>query len=101
MRLLYAGLLPVAGPSRLALGQRPRLSRGYSSPRVLRVLGLESSADDSCAAIVTSDRQVLSNVVIKQHDINKKNGGIHPIEAQEAHMCNIVSLPPLSTDRSH
>lgn len=38
--------------------------------RPFRVLALESSADDSCAAIVSSDRKVWSNVVVKQHLIH-------------------------------
>ncbi len=40
------------------------LHHGYS--RRLTVLALESSADDTCAAVVTSDRKILSNVVINQ-----------------------------------
>lgn len=35
--------------------------------RNFTVLALESSADDTCAAVVTSERKVLSNVVISQH----------------------------------
>lgn len=58
--------------------------------RPLRVLAVESSADDACAAIVTSDREILANVVNKQHHINKKYGGIHPIKAQETHMVDVV-----------
>lgn len=34
--------------------------------RYVTVLALESSADDSCAAVVTSEREILSNIVIKQ-----------------------------------
>ena len=34
--------------------------------RHLTVLALESSADDTCAAVVSDDRTVLSNVVISQ-----------------------------------
>ena len=37
---------------------------GYK--RTFTVLAFESSADDTCAAVVNSDRQILSNVVIKQ-----------------------------------
>lgn len=33
------------------------------------VLALESSADDTCASVVTSSREILSNVVVKQHDM--------------------------------
>ncbi|KAH9924444.1 uncharacterized protein B0H18DRAFT_1012226 [Fomitopsis serialis] len=36
--------------------------------KVLTVLGVETSADDSCAAVVTSDRRILSNVVIRQDE---------------------------------
>lgn len=54
------------------------------------MLALESSADDSCASIVNSNREILSNVVIKQHHLNVKHGGIHPLEAQHAHERNVV-----------
>ncbi|KAK4053766.1 Mitochondrial tRNAs modification protein [Microbotryomycetes sp. JL201] len=60
------------------ISNRPRL-----------VLGLESSADDSCAAVVSSERQVLSNIVIKQGQLLKQYGGIHPKHAQEAHQKNL------------
>ena len=35
--------------------------------RRFTVLALETSADDTCAAIITSSREILSNVVMKQH----------------------------------
>ena len=41
------------------------------------VLALESSADDTCAAIVTSTRKILSNVVIKQNRMSVFNFQIH------------------------
>jgi N6-L-threonylcarbamoyladenine synthase len=62
----------------------------HTARRALTVLALESSADDSCAAIVDSDRRIISNVVIKQHHLNIKHGGIHPLEAQHAHERNVV-----------
>jgi hypothetical protein len=37
--------------------------------RNFTVLGLESSADDTCVAVVTSSRDILSNVVLKQLDL--------------------------------
>ena len=37
--------------------------------RMFTVLALESSADDTCAAVVTSERQILSNVVINQQQL--------------------------------
>ena len=37
--------------------------------RSFTVLALESSADDTCAAVVNSSRTILSNIVLKQHDL--------------------------------
>jgi hypothetical protein len=37
--------------------------------RPFTVLALESSADDTCAAVVTSSGQILSNVVLKQNHV--------------------------------
>ncbi|KAL7420087.1 Mitochondrial tRNAs modification protein [Cryptotrichosporon argae] len=59
------------------------------TPARLTVLALESSADDSCAAVVDSARRIHANVVIKQHGLNEVHGGIHPIAAHEAHLVNI------------
>lgn len=48
---------------------RERLPSARPLPciRQFTVLALESSADDTCAAVVTSEREILSNVVISQH----------------------------------
>ncbi|KAG1803408.1 uncharacterized protein BJ212DRAFT_1396006 [Suillus subaureus] len=45
-----------------------RTFRVHTGRRTFTVLDFESSADDTCAAVVTSSRQMLSNVV-KQHDL--------------------------------
>lgn len=67
-----------------------RFNSSSSSPsKPLLILALESSADDSCASIVTSTRQILSNIVLKQTDLLEKYGGIQPLHAQEAHQRNI------------
>jgi N6-L-threonylcarbamoyladenine synthase len=51
---------------------RPRILSsplGAAARRHLTVLALESSADDTCAAVVTSSRKILSNVVLKQNHV--------------------------------
>ncbi|KAL8283612.1 hypothetical protein RQP46_005407 [Phenoliferia psychrophenolica] len=55
----------------------------------LLVLGLESSADDTCASVVSSTRKILSSVVLKQGHVHEVYGGIHPLHAQEAHQANM------------
>lgn len=60
--------------------------------RRLLVLGIESSADDSCAAIVEcvgSIKTILASVVLKQQSIHEAYGGIHPLYAQKAHQRNV------------
>jgi N6-L-threonylcarbamoyladenine synthase len=37
--------------------------------RHFTVLALESSADDTCAAVVASSGEILSNVVVKQNHV--------------------------------
>ncbi|KAK4702425.1 hypothetical protein P7C70_g3801, partial [Phenoliferia sp. Uapishka_3] len=64
-------------------------SSSPASARPLLVLGLESSADDTCASVVSSTRQILSSVVLKQGHVHEKFGGIHPLHAQESHQANI------------
>jgi N6-L-threonylcarbamoyladenine synthase len=46
-----------------------RLANGIAGVHLRRftVLALESSADDTCAAVVTSSGEILSNVVVKQN----------------------------------
>ncbi|MGH6658980.1 MAG: tRNA (adenosine(37)-N6)-threonylcarbamoyltransferase complex transferase subunit TsaD [Sphingomicrobium sp.] len=49
------------------------------------ILGLESSCDDSAAALVTSDRQVLAQVVVGQNEAHRPFGGVVPEIAARAH----------------
>ncbi|KAJ7128876.1 Gcp-like domain-containing protein [Mycena crocata] len=67
-----------------------RLGRSLSTvARPFRVLALESSADDTCAAVVDSERRIWSNVVVKQHKLHEKVGGIEPLVALLAHQRNM------------
>lgn len=50
------------------------------------ILGLESSCDDSAAALVTTDRQVLAQVVVSQNDAHRPFGGVVPEIAARAHV---------------
>lgn len=48
-------------------------------------LGIESSCDDTGAAVVADDRQILSNVVVDQAALHESFGGIVPEIAARAH----------------
>ncbi|KAJ1733698.1 Mitochondrial tRNAs modification protein [Coemansia biformis] len=57
--------------------------------RALRVLGLESSCDDTAAAIVSSDGQIISETVRHQHQVHEAYGGIVPGLAADHHLRNM------------
>ncbi|QXI62810.1 tRNA N6-adenosine threonylcarbamoyltransferase [Paracoccus marcusii] len=48
-------------------------------------LGIESSCDDTAAAVVTGDRRILSSVVSSQSDLHADFGGVVPEIAARAH----------------
>ena len=50
------------------------------------ILGLESSCDDTAAALVTSDRQILAQVVVGQNEAHRPFGGVVPEIAARAHV---------------
>ena len=49
------------------------------------ILGIESSCDESAAAIVDDSRSVLSSVVATQHDLHERFAGVVPEIASRAH----------------
>jgi N6-L-threonylcarbamoyladenine synthase len=50
------------------------------------ILGLESSCDDSAAALVTGDRRVLAQSVVGQNSAHQPYGGVVPEIAARAHV---------------
>jgi N6-L-threonylcarbamoyladenine synthase len=50
------------------------------------ILGLESSCDDTAAALVTSDRRILAQVVVGQNEAHRPFGGVVPEIAARAHV---------------
>lgn len=57
--------------------------------RKIKVLGIESSCDDTGAAIVDSERNILSNIVITQNKEHVNYEGVVPEIAARLHMTNL------------
>lgn len=53
------------------------------------VLGIESSCDDTGAAIITSNGVILGEALASQRDIHEKWGGVVPGLARDEHVANI------------
>lgn len=50
------------------------------------VLGIETSCDDTCAAVVRDGRVILSNVIASQDQLHRKYGGVVPEIACRRHV---------------
>jgi N6-L-threonylcarbamoyladenine synthase len=58
----------------------------------LTVLGLESSCDETAAAIVTGDRRVLAERIASQDEAHRPYGGVVPEIAARAHVDRLAPL---------
>jgi len=56
------------------------------------ILGIESSCDETSAAVVRNGREVLSNIILSQSETHAKYGGVVPEIASRAHTEAIVPL---------
>ena len=52
----------------------------------MKILGIESSCDETAAAIVEDGKKLLSNVIVSQIDIHKEYGGVIPEIAARSHI---------------
>lgn len=60
----------------------------------MKILGIESSCDETAASVVEDGRRVLSNIVASQTDIHAVYGGVVPEIASRAHteaICGVVN----------
>ena len=56
------------------------------------LLGIESSCDETAAAVVESGERLLSNVVASQFDVHRRYGGVVPELASREHLRAIVPV---------
>src|SRR5208282_3911466 len=56
------------------------------------ILGIESSCDETAAAVVNDGKQILSSIVASQISIHRKYGGVVPELASREHLRSIVPV---------
>jgi N6-L-threonylcarbamoyladenine synthase len=56
------------------------------------LLALESSCDETAAAVIDEQRRILSNVVATQHELHERFGGVVPEIASRAHVERILPV---------
>jgi N6-L-threonylcarbamoyladenine synthase len=65
-----------------------------------RVLGLESSCDETAAAIVDDGHAVRADVVASQHEVHARYGGVVPELASRAHILQVVPVVHATLERA-
>lgn len=56
------------------------------------ILGIESSCDETAAAVVRDGRIVMSNMIASQHDLHAEYGGVVPEIASRAHVERVLPV---------
>lgn len=64
------------------------------------ILGIESSCDETAAAVVRNGREIVSNVVASQDDVHRKYGGVVPELASREHLRQIVPVVREALERA-
>ncbi|MFO8059960.1 MAG: tRNA (adenosine(37)-N6)-threonylcarbamoyltransferase complex dimerization subunit type 1 TsaB, partial [Bacillota bacterium] len=63
-------------------------------------LGIETSCDDTCAAVVDGDSRVLASVVSSQTELHRRYGGVVPELASRSHSRNMIPVLDAALDES-
>lgn len=66
----------------------------------LKVLGIETSCDETAAAVVADGRSIMSNVISSQIDVHRKYGGVVPEIASRKHVESILPVVVEAMDRA-
>ena len=66
-----------------------------------RILGIESSCDETAAAVIEDGRALLGSTVATQMDIHARYGGVFPEVASRQHVLSIVPVVEDALSKAH
>jgi len=69
--------------------------------QMTRILAIETSCDETAAAVIEDGRRILSNVVASQVELHAEYGGVFPEMASRAHVKAIVPVIEQSMRDAH
>ncbi len=67
----------------------------------INILAIETSCDETSAAVIRNGREVMSNIISTQIDIHKKFGGVVPEVASRKHLENISGVIELALSEAN
>jgi N6-L-threonylcarbamoyladenine synthase len=74
---------------------------GDTSQLPVRILGIESSCDETAAAVVENGRVMLSNLVASQVELHAKYGGVFPEVASRQHILAFYPIVEEALSQAH
>ncbi|KAK7390132.1 hypothetical protein VNO78_25431 [Psophocarpus tetragonolobus] len=98
---LFSALTTFRRKNQLPLKPSRRIFSASQRHGDVVVLGIETSCDDTAAAVVRSDGEILSQVVSSQADLLAKYGGVAPKMAEEAHSQVIDQVVQEALDKAY
>ena len=66
-----------------------------------RILAIETSCDETSAAVVEDGRTILSNIIASQVDLHAKFGGVFPEVASRQHVEMIHAVVQQALEEAH
>lgn len=79
-----------------------KIKKSPTSPEgTIRLLGIETSCDETAAAVVEDGKKMLSNVVASQVDIHAQFGGVFPEVASRQHVITIYPILEQALQEAH
>lgn len=67
----------------------------------MKILGIETSCDETAAAVVDDDGHILSNILLSQLEEHKKYGGVVPEIAARTHLEHLDRLIAIAMEDAH
>ena len=86
---------------RLDMGKNVYHEHNVDGGRPILCLGIESSCDETSAAIVDSDRNILAHIIYSQIPEHQKYGGVVPELAARAHILAIDEVVRQTLDKAN
>ncbi len=81
------------------MAAEPAVEKKNTPP--IRILGIETSCDETAAAVVENGRVILTSAVASQVDIHAQYGGVFPEVASRQHILTIYPIVDTALQQAH
>ncbi len=77
------------------------MEKKYTEKENIRILGIETSCDETAASVLEDGNKVLSNIVATQVELHAKFGGVFPEVASREHIKTIYAIVEQALEEAH